>query len=122
MGKNPVLKGTTWTAIQEMFVADAGTMTITHTLTFTSDKDVLVKEASYMPAYPAMYVNPDGSIDMHPARSSEREYACTYSFSKGILTVTSKEGEKQDYTYKEDGTFSREEPWGEILVFSQSKE
>ena len=55
MCKNPVLKNTSWVAVQEMFVADVGTMTITHTLEFVSDKDVVVKEVTVMPSHPAMY-------------------------------------------------------------------
>ena len=44
MCKNPVLKNTKWTAVQEMFVADAGTMTTTITLEFGSAKDVVIRE------------------------------------------------------------------------------
>ena len=122
MSKNPVLKGTKWTAVQEMFVADVGTMTINHTLEFTSDKDVLVGFSSYTPAYPAMYVNPDGTIDTMPARSHEQTDPATYEFKGGKLTITSKGGGTTEYVYQEDGTFIHEESWGEKVVFSRSQE
>ena len=35
-----LLAGTQWQFVEKIFVADAGTMTITHTLSFTSDKEV----------------------------------------------------------------------------------
>ncbi|MBQ9660785.1 MAG: hypothetical protein IJV37_05920 [Bacteroidales bacterium] len=120
MCKNPVLKGTRWTAVQEMFVADAGTMTITHTLEFTSDKEVLVGYSSYMPAHPAMYMNPDGTVDTIPAHSSENTEAATYVYRRGKLTITSADGLSSEYVFQKDGTFVREEPWGEKLVFSPS--
>ena len=122
MCKNPVLKGTKWTAVQEMFVADVGTMTIHHSLEFTTDKDVLVGYSSYTPAYPAMYVNPDGTIDTMPARSYEQTDPATYVFKDGKLTITSKGGGTTEYVYQEDGTFIHEESWGEKVVFSRSKE
>ena len=99
MCKNPVLKGTKWAAVQEMFVADAGTMTITHTLEFTSAKDVLIKESTYLPSHPAMYVNPDGTIDRIPASSSEREVAGTYKFRRDVLTITLEDGTVKEFTY-----------------------
>ena len=122
MCKKPVLKNTQWKAVQEMFVADAGTMTITHTLDFVSDKDVKIKEEMYMPSYPAMYVNPDGTIDKIPARSSEHSYDGTYTFQDDFLIITLEDGTKQRYQRKKDGTFTRTEPYGEILVFSQITE
>ena len=67
MKKNdPAFKNTEWVAIEEMFVADAGTMTITHTLKFNAHDSVTVGWKSYMPAYPAPYMNRDGSVDIHP--------------------------------------------------------
>lgn len=122
MCKNPVLKGTRWTAVQKMFVADAGTMTINHTLEFTSGKDVLVGWSTYLPAHPATYVNPDGTVDTLPAQSSENTEPGTYVYKRGKLTITSKEGYTTEYVFQEDGTFLCEEPRGEKIVFSRSGE
>lgn len=58
--RKPVLKKTRWTALQEMFVADAGTM-----------------------------------------------------------TITTEDGRRQEYTICEDGTITREEPYGETLIFQK---
>ena len=117
--RKPVLKKTRWTAVQEMFVADAGTMTITYTLDFISKKEVRIKEESFLPAHPAMYMNPDGTVDRIPARSSESEEAGTYRVRRGILTITTEDGRRQDYTIREDGTITRQEPYGETLIFQK---
>ena len=123
MGKNPVLKGTKWTAVQEMFVADAGTMTINHTLEFLSAKKVLVKEEGSMPPYPAMYMNPDGTVDTMPGHSTPDEDAGTYTLSDGILTITNEEGGAPTrYLLQADGTIALPEPWGETLVFTRVEE
>lgn len=122
MGKNPVLKNTTWTAVQEMFVADAGTMTITHTLEFTSGKDVKIKDVSVMPSYPAMYMNPDGTVDRIPGWTSEQEETGTYKLKKGILTVTLENGRERLYFLQPDGTFTTSDTLvNEILVFSRNE-
>ena len=122
MKKNdPAFKNTEWVAIEEMFVADAGTMTIHHTLDFLSDKEVLVLWESYLPAHPAMRMSPDGTVDTIPASSSESENTCTYTFKDGILTVTTQKGLSESYIYQKDGTFTRQESWGETIVFSRVK-
>jgi hypothetical protein len=122
--KNPVMKGTKWTATQEMFVADAGTMTIIHTLEFISDKDVEVHQRGSMPPYPAMRMNPDGTVDRMPGSSFEYDEPSTYDFRDGKLILTRKKegGGMTEYTFQPDGTLTRVEPWGETLVFSQVKE
>ena len=119
--KAPVLKGSKWTARQEMFVADAGTMTINHTLEFLSEKDVVVKEEGYLPAHPQMYMNPDGTVDTVPARSFESLLDGTYTFKDGVLTIKTKDGSRE-YKLQENGTFTRQESWGETLEFSRVKE
>ena len=121
MAGKPVLKNSTWTAVQKMFVADAGTMTITHTLEFLSGKEVRIHEKSHLPSHPAMYMNPDGTVDRIPASSSERSEAGTYSYRRGRLTVTTEDGLQTVYTFL-GGNFVREEPGGETLVFSQDKQ
>ena len=121
--KNPVMKGTKWTATQQMFVADAGTMTIIHTLEFTSDKDVMARQRGSMPPYPAMYMNPDGTVDTLPGHSFEYDEPSTYAFRDGKLILTRNEGGGEtEYTFQPDGTLTRVESWGETLVFSQVKE
>ncbi len=121
MCKNPVLKGTKWIAVEKTFVADAGTMTITHTLEFTSAKDVMVRERSYLPEHPAMYMNADGTVTRIPASESESEFAGTYKYRRGNLTVTDEEGSEALYFYKNDGTFVRLGHFEE-LVFSRVEE
>lgn len=119
MCKNPVLKNTRWEAVQGIFVADVGTMTITHTLVFVSDKDVVIKEKTVMPSHPAMYVNPDGTIDTIEGWTNERENKGTYSYKRDKLTVTKEDGSTDEYTYQSDGTFTIDDPFvGETLVFS----
>ena len=123
MCKNPVLKNTKWTAVQEMFVADAGTMTTTITLEFISDKEVRVHEKSYLPPYPAMYMNPDGTIDTIEGWTNERETKCTYSYKKGILTLTEEDGDSRVYFYQSDGTFHFMDSFAhETLVFTRIEE
>ena len=119
MGKTPVLKNTKWKAEQKMFVADAGTMTITHTLEFGAKKDVVIRGESYLPAHPAMYMNPDGTVDRIEASSSEWSDKGTYSFKRGMLTITTEDGHSKVYLLQDDGTFTYTESYGEILVFSR---
>ena len=123
LGKKPVLKNTTWTAHQEMFVADAGTMTITYTLEFVSAKEVKIKEVSVMPSHPAMYMNPDGTVDRIPGWTNEREEAGTYLFKKGILNVRLEDGRERVYFLQPDGTFTTTAGSivDELLVFSKEE-
>ncbi len=122
MGKKPVLKNTTWTAVQEMFVADAGTMTITHTLEFGSDKTVKIKEVSVMPSHPAMYMNPDGTVDRIPGWTNEREEAGLYVFRKNTLTVKLEDGSEKVYLLNADGAFVTPDPLvNEMLVFTRDE-
>ena len=121
MAKKPVLKNTTWTAIQEIFVADAGTMTITHSLVFGPANDVRIVEKTVMPSYPAMYVNPDGSIDTIQGWSNEQEKAGKYTFGKDKLTVIlDEDGKSVEFLWK-NGAFTREE-LGEELTYSLREE
>lgn len=123
MGKNPVLKNSKWKAVQEEFVADAGTMTITYTLEFLSGKEVRVHEESYLPAHAAMYMNPDGTVDRMPARSWENTETGTYTFRRGVLTITTEDGQQTEYQYEADGGFfSRKLPWGVTLAFFRDQE
>lgn len=122
MGKNPVLKNSKWTAVQELFVADVGTMTITYTLEFVSGKEVKILENSYTPSHPAMYMNPDGTVDRIPGSTSESSEAGTYSYRRGVLTITTEDGDRTDYFFQKDGTFTRPHPWGGTLVYTRIQE
>ena len=122
MGKKPVLKNTTWTAVQKMFVADAGTMTITHTLEFGPGKDVRIREVGVMPSYPAMRMNPDGSVDMMPGWTNEREENGKYKVGKGMLTVKLESGGEKVYLLEPDGTMTTPDPLvHEVLVFTKTE-
>ena len=122
MGKTPKYTNTKWTAIEEMFVADAGTMTTTHTLEFTSAKDVLITEKTHMPSYPAMYMNPDGTIDTIAGWDSEHSEKGTYEIRRDLLVITTEDGHTTSYFIKADGTFSRPLSYGEVLEFSRVTE
>ena len=122
MGKNPVLKNTKWTAVEEMFVADAGTMTITHTLEFISKKDVRIHELSQMPSYPAMYMNPDGTVDRIPGFTTERSETGTYRYRRGVLTITTENGLELTYTILPTGSIAGKTPWGGLVVFNPSED
>ena len=79
-GKRPKLNNTKWEHKTEMFVADAGTQTITMTFEFTTKKDVTFTFHSYLPAHPAMYRNSDGTVDVIPAREPVRATRCVRIF------------------------------------------
>ena len=119
--KEPVFKNTEWVFIEKMFVADAGTMTITHSLKFTSDKDVEVGWKSYMPAHPQMYMNPDGTVDTVPASESEAVEKGTYVYKKGKMTVTFEDGSVREYEFIEGGMLVSETSYGVKMLFEKSK-
>ena len=98
--QKPDFKNSVWKNEQSMFVADAGTMTITNILEFGEGKDVKVGWQSYMPAHPAMYVNRDGSIDKIPAHSAEDFVEGTWQFKKDILTITLKDGSEKVFRFQ----------------------
>lgn len=119
--KEPVFKNTEWVFIEKMFVADAGTMTITHTLKFTSGKDVEIGWKSYMPAHPQMYRNPDGTVDKVPASENEAVEKGTYVYKKGKLTVTTEEGAVKEYEFIEGGMLVGETSYGAKIVFEKKE-
>lgn len=119
--KKPVFKNTKWVCIQEQFVADAGTMTETHTLEFTSAKDCLLKVRWVLPAHPAMYRNPDGTVDIIPGSSSEYEQAATYRYRSGKLTLQMEDGSTKEYLYR-DGQLTDRSLVGEGRVFELVKD
>ena len=99
--KRPVFKNTKWVCVEEMFVADAGTETDTTTLEFGPGKEIVIRRAWFLPAHPAMYVNPDGTIDTVPARSNEYTSKGTWKYRRGKLTVTLEDGGKEEFSYLE---------------------
>ncbi|MCR5017823.1 MAG: copper resistance protein NlpE [Bacteroidales bacterium] len=92
-------RNTTWTCQVEEFVADAGTMTITTNLTFTSAKDYVYETIMYMPAYPSMYMNADGTVDIHPESTSTWTEKGTYTVKGNTIILTSEEGEQYSLQY-----------------------
>lgn len=99
--KGPVLNGTKWKFVDEIFVADVGTMTMTCTLEFTSKKDVTVTWHTHTPSHPGMYMNPDGSVDRIPASDSESSGKGTYVFKRNKLKITFDDGSVNEYEYLE---------------------
>ena len=117
--KKPVFKNTVWENKQEIFVADAGTQTITNTLEFGSGKDVKVKFSSYLPAHPAMYVNRDGSIDRIPASHYEDVKEGTWQYKGGKLTITLEDGSQSVYDYKAGMLLGGMDFDGSNMVYNQ---
>ena len=119
MNKKPNLKSTVWKCEYQEFVADAGNESVTVTLNFVSDKDYVLEYRAVMPSYPAMYMNPDGTVDKMPGYSREYSTKGTYSIDQGIVTLTDKEGSKtlrmvsdnleSDDLFYQHLVFSREE-------------
>ena len=103
--KKPALTNTVWTAESHMFVADAGTETTTCTLTFHPGKQYTLVTERVLPPHPAMYMNPDGQADIVPGYASEYTEKGTYSYKKGVLVLTSSEGDTKKLIYL-DGAFS----------------
>ena len=119
--KKPALKNTRWVCVQQMFVADAGTMTETYTLTFTSGKDCLWKQEWVLPAHPAMYMNPDGTVDRIPESRSESVSQATWKFSRNTITLQFEDGTRKTFLY-EKGRLTGASPFGGEMVFEQRTE
>lgn len=117
-----LLAGTQWQFVEKIFVADAGTMTITHTLSFTSDKEVTLTVESHMPSYPATYVNPDGTIDRIPGSHSVSEQKGTWTLRRKYLIITFEDGSKEEYECRDGKIVSlRRTLSGETIEFIQLK-
>lgn len=112
MCNKPNFKNTVWMAEARMFVADVGTQTTTYTLTLNPGNRYSLVTNSVLPPHPAMYMNPDGSVDTLPGFTSENTENGTYSFKKGILTLKSEEGETKELIYT-DGVFNCSWLWGD---------
>lgn len=100
--KKPKLKGTVWKSIEKEFVADAGTMTITQTLEFTSGKEVTVTTTRVMPSHPAMRKNPDGTVSTIPGWESSDSKKGTYKFKSNMLTITLENGHNLHFFYRDE--------------------
>ena len=116
--KKPVLKNTRWVCIQKHFVADAGTMTQTYVLEFTSDKECLWKDQWVLPAHPAMYMNADGTVDTIAESGSETVLKATWRFRRQQLTLQFEDGSSKVFLFK-DNHFIGPGPFGNELIFEQ---
>ena len=114
--KKPAFRNSVWVSEQQSFVADVGTMTETFRLEFGPGKEVVVRESWSLPAHPATYVNPDGTVDMLPGRSSESSSAGRWRYCFGKLTVTLEDGSKNVYHYR-DGTLVQTDPTGTVREY-----
>ena len=114
--KRPVFKNTKWAYVEEMFVADAGTGTDTTTLEFGPGNEIVIRHAWFLPAHPAMYVNPDGTIDTIAAMSNEYTSKGTWKYRRGKLTVTLEDGSKEEFDYVE-GMLVHKGAVGGVKVF-----
>ena len=101
LSKAPKLKNTCWTTRQDIFVADAGTLTNDYILRFTSRNEYVLSEKWFMPPHPATYMNPDGSVNTIPGSSGESEDEGTWSYSLGTLTLVSEDGFTRKLKWKE---------------------
>lgn len=105
-GKKLKLKGTKWVWVEKIFVADAGTMTVNHTLDFTTKNDVIVGFNSYMPPHPAMYMNPDGEVPTMPGWSNSDTKKGTYKVKGNTLTITFEDGSEEIFDYRDGNLVS----------------
>ena len=83
---------TEWICTYDMFVADAGTETTTVTLSFGAANGFTLEEKSVMPSYPAMYVNPDGTIDTHPGYTREYTRQGTFEVKGDKIVLKQDDG------------------------------
>lgn len=100
--KKPKLKGTVWKSIEKEFVADAGNMTITQTLEFTSGKEVTITTTRVMPSHHAMRKNPDGTVSTIPGWESSDSKKGTYKFKSNMLTITLENGHNLHFFYRDE--------------------
>ena len=83
---------TEWTSVYKIFVADAGTETVTVTLSFDTAKSFTLEEKSVMPSYPAPVVNSDGTIDTLPGFSRENTRQGTYKVKGDEIVLKQADG------------------------------
>lgn len=116
--KKASLQDTEWKAQHDEFVADVGTANLVFTLAFPSAKDFTLTEEFIMPAHPATYVNPDGTIDRIPGSRSESVSSGTYRYDGKTLTLTQSDGATTVFK-REGDTFVGNSFYGLPLVFTK---
>ena len=119
--RKPLLKHKTWVAQYDEFVADVGTSTVTVTLHFPSRTAFVMTTEFVTPPHPAMYMNPDGSVDTLPGFSNLFEEKGSYTYSKGLLTLNREKGTPLKLEWR-DGSFVGKDYFGRDLVFTPAVE
>lgn len=119
LAARPVFNHSVWTNEREEFVADAGTMTVTTTLIFTSRSDVIVRTKFVMPAYPSMYVNDNGEVDMNPGWESGSDTRGKYKYRLQKLTISLEDGDLMELSYLKGVLVG--EKYGARMVFEKTK-
>lgn len=120
----PVLTHTVWQNERKEFVADAGNMTVTTTLEFLSATKVVMRYKSVMPSHPAMYVNPDGSIDTIEGWTSDWESNGTYKCRRGKIIITFDDESTMELLYQKvlyNAGVLVGEKYGEKMVFEKQE-
>ena len=107
------LKDTAWIGEYQMFVADVGTQTSTVDLRFVSSKEFEMTTRSEMPPHPAMYMNPDGTVDTLPGFTSEWEERGTYTIKNNTVTLTVTDGPTYILHMTEEGGLVCDRIFGE---------
>lgn len=102
MSKKNIFKDTRWKSEYELFVADAGTETITLTLKFVSAKEFILETKGFMPSHPATYMNADGTVPVEPERSYEYTEQGTYSVARNQVVLTEDNGTVHTLHYAAD--------------------
>lgn len=114
--KKTSFKDSTWVAEYQEFIADVGNADVTVTLQFKPGKNFVMTTESETPAHPAMFVNPDGSIDTLPGFSINFDEKGTYTFDKNVLTLNREEGSPIVLQW-DGGTLTGKDYFGRNLVF-----
>ena len=112
--KKNAFKDTVWTGEYRMFVADAGYETTTVQLSFITGKDFILTSRSTLPPHPAMYMNPDGRVDVQPGFSREYEQRGTYTILGKTISLNADDGSTTELLFMDGnlicGQFPGEEP------------
>ena len=120
LAARPALNHSVWTNERDEFVADAGTMTVTTTLIFSSRSDVTVRTKAVMPPHPATFVNENGKVDTNPGWESGWDTRGKYRYRRGKLTISLEDGETMELTYRE-GVLVKADPYHKELVFRRQE-
>lgn len=121
INKKPNLNNTRWTCRFQEFVADAGNETVTFTLSFVSAKEYVLETEYYLPPYPAMRMNPDGTVDMMPGHHSQHAEKGTYSIKGNTVTLKDEDGLKRTLRYS-PGKLATDELSYKPLIFNPAEE